>query len=74
MKKHKLPIGILAIKGNFSQKQLDVLGKIWDNIQKGKKIESLPVVQLSEHGSIEFIELPGYKIKKNKKNKKKNKD
>ena len=30
--------GLLVIKGMFTQKQLDSLGKMWENLQKTKYI------------------------------------
>ena len=70
MKKNKQLRSILVLKGNFTQRQFDALGKIWDNLQKGKhKNWTLPMIQLSENGSIEVVKLP--KFKKNKKNKNK---
>jgi hypothetical protein len=70
MKKNKQPRYILLVKGNFSQRQFDALGKIWDNLQNGKYTDwTLPVIQLSEKGSIEILKLPKLKKNKNKKHK-----
>ncbi len=56
--KNSIPKGILAIKGNFTQRQFDALGRIWDNLQRGARNSwTLPAIQLSEKGEIEVINL-----------------
>lgn len=56
--KNSIPKGILAIKGNFTQRQFDALGRIWDNLQRGSRTSwTLPAIQLSEKGEIEVINL-----------------
>lgn len=56
--KNSIPKGILAIKGNFTQRQFDALGRIWDNLQRGNRADwTLPAIQLSEKGEIEVINL-----------------
>lgn len=56
--KNSIPKGILAIKGNFTQRQFDALGRIWDNLQRGQRNDwTLPAIQLSEKGEIEVINL-----------------
>jgi hypothetical protein len=56
--KNSIPKGILAIKGNFTQRQFDALGRIWDNLQRGNRTDwTLPAIQLSEKGEIEVINL-----------------
>jgi hypothetical protein len=56
--KNSIPKGILAIKGNFTQRQFDALGRIWDNLQRGQRTDwTLPAIQLSEKGEIEVINL-----------------
>jgi hypothetical protein len=56
--KNSIPKGILAIKGNFTQRQFDALGRIWDNLQRGQRADwTLPAIQLSEKGEIEVINL-----------------
>lgn len=56
--KNSIPKGILAIKGNFTQRQFDALGRIWDNLQRGARTNwTLPAIQLSEKGEIEVINL-----------------
>ena len=56
--KNSIPKGILAIKGNFTQRQFDALGRIWDNMQRGNRTDwTLPALQLSEKGEIEIINL-----------------
>lgn len=56
--KNSIPKGILAIKGNFTQRQFDALGRIWDNLQRGQHTDwTLPAIQISEKGAIEVINL-----------------
>ena len=56
--KNSIPKGILAIKGNFTQRQFDALNRIWDNLQRGNRTDwTLPALQLSEKGEIELINL-----------------
>jgi hypothetical protein len=56
--KNSIPKGILALKGNFTQRQLDALGRVWDNLQRGARTDwTLPAIQISEGGSIEVISL-----------------
>lgn len=59
-KKKKLSIqpGILVVKGNFTQRQFDALGRIWDSLQKGENIDwTLPCLQLSEKGDIGILSI-----------------
>lgn len=54
--KNSIPKGLLTVKGNFSQKQLDALSRMWDDLQRGPRTDwSLPIIQLSEKGAIELI-------------------
>lgn len=56
--RNSVPKGILAIKGQFTQRQLDAMGRIWDNLQRGARNDwTLPAIQLSEKGGIEVISL-----------------
>ena len=56
--KNSIPKGILAIKGNFTQRQFDALNRIWDNLQRGNRTDwTLPAIQISEKGEIEIINL-----------------
>src|SRR6185312_5167199 len=46
---NSVPKGILAIKGNFTQRQFDALGRVWENLQRGSRTDwTLPAIQLSE--------------------------
>lgn len=56
--KNAIPKGILTIKGNFTQRQFDALGRMWENMQRGSQNEwSLPAIQMSEKGAIDIINL-----------------
>jgi hypothetical protein len=54
--KNSIPKALLAIKGNFTQRQFDALNRIWDNLQRGNRTDwTLPAIQLSEKGEIQLI-------------------
>lgn len=54
-----IPNGILVLKGGqVTQKQLDLLNRIWTNLKKGvSKSWALPVIGLSADSEIEVIDL-----------------
>lgn len=56
--KNSVPKAILLLKGNFSQRQLDALGRLWDNLQRGMRTDwTLPALQVTEKGQIEVLSL-----------------
>jgi hypothetical protein len=56
--------GILVVKGNFTQKQFEALGRIWNN---------LATVHLPKETDLEFVSLPkGTKLRNKNKEVKKN--
>ena len=55
--------GFLLMKGNWTQRQFDIVGRIWDNLQKGlneaepNDNPSYPALQVSNEGDIAIIQL-----------------
>lgn len=57
--KNAIPPGILTVSGNgWTQKQLDVLSRIWTNLKRGvSKSHALPVIPLPKDGKLELMSL-----------------
>jgi hypothetical protein len=56
--KNSIPKGMLVVKGPWTQRQFDAIGRTWQNLQRGPRTDwTLPALQLTEKGSIELINL-----------------
>jgi len=56
--KNSTPNGILKVTGAWSQRQLDVLNRLWINMKRGQtKNWVLPVMRMPDEGDIEIMEL-----------------
>jgi hypothetical protein len=49
--------GVLLVKGNFTQRQLDAIGRIWNSMQTNEKTGILPIIQLGQDTAIVNIYL-----------------
>lgn len=62
--KNAIPAGILKLKGNFTQKQIDYLNRLWTNIKKGSsKNWVFPVMKVPSDGDVEVLDLQEMKGK-----------
>lgn len=56
--KNAIPPAILKLKGNFTQKQVDFLNRLWTNIRKGaSKNWVFPVMKIPNDGDVEILNL-----------------
>ena len=56
--KNSTPNGILLAKGNWLQKQLDVLSRVWANLKRGtSKTWALPAIAVPKDGDLELLDL-----------------
>lgn len=56
--RNAVPNGILTAKGMFTQRQLDLLGRMWSNLKKGvTKSWALPVVPIPKDGELSIMDL-----------------
>lgn len=46
----------LVLRGNFTQRQFDTLGQIWDTLQRGNQPNyTLPLFQIAKEGNIGLV-------------------
>jgi hypothetical protein len=62
--RNAIPNGFLTVSGRWTQRQLDVLSRIWLNLKRGvTKAWSIPVIALPEKGEIKVNDLTELKGK-----------
>lgn len=62
--RNSIPNGFLTVSGRWTQRQLDVLSRIWLNLKRGvTKSWSIPVIALPEKGEIKVNDLTDIKGK-----------
>ncbi len=60
--RNSTPNGILTVQGQWTQRQLDVLSRIWGNLKRGStKSWALPVIPIPKDGKIELIDMSAAK-------------
>lgn len=60
--RNAIPNGILKARGMWTQRQLDVLGRLWANLKKGVTKEwALPVIPLPKDGDLELMDMVALK-------------
>jgi hypothetical protein len=56
--KNSTPNGILTVQGQWTQRQLDVLSRIWGNLKRGNtKSWALPVIPIPKDGKLEIVDM-----------------